>query len=78
MRSQNAVLLSVCRWKEQEAYIDHLLSKLESSGANEVAKLRESENKLQLQVQESTRRENVLNMRLATKQQEMQDLLVSV
>ena len=64
------------RWKDQEAYIDHLLSKLESSGANEVAKLKESEAKLQLQIQESTRRENVLNMRLATKQQEMQELVV--
>ena len=43
-----------------------------------MSKLKESESKLTLQVQESTRRENVLNMRLATKQQEMQDLLVSV
>lgn len=56
--------------------MDHLLSKLESSGAQEVAKLKETEGKLTLQVQELTRRENVLNMRLATKQQEMQDLLV--
>ena len=65
------------RWKEQESYIDSLLSKLESSSASEVAKLKDSESKLQLQVQESTRRENVLNMRLATKQQEMQDLMVN-
>ena len=65
------------RWKEQEAYVDSLLSKLESSSASEVAKLKDSESKLQLQVQESTRRENVLNMRLATKQQEMQDLMVN-
>lgn len=64
------------RWKEQEAYIDHILSKLEASGADQVAKLKESENKLQLRIQESTRRENVLSMRLATKQQEMQDLVV--
>ncbi|XP_041379196.1 pre-mRNA-splicing regulator WTAP-like [Gigantopelta aegis] len=34
-------------------------------------RLRESESKLQSQVQETTRRENVLNMRLATKQEEM-------
>lgn len=43
----------------------------------EVEKLQEAENKLTLQVQEATRRENVLNMRLATKQQELQDTLVS-
>ena len=69
--------LHYTRWKEQESYIDSLLSKLESSSASEVAKLKDSESKLQLQVQESTRRENVLNMRLATKQQEMQDLMVN-
>ena len=43
-----------------------------------IARLKESESKLQLQVQELTRRENVLNMRLATKQEEMRNLLVSV
>lgn len=32
--------------------------------------------KLKLQQQEATRRENVLLMRLATKEQEMQELLV--
>lgn len=68
----------ILKWKEQDAYVDQLLSRLEASGAEEVARLRESEAKLQLQVQESTRRENVLNMRLATKQQEMQDLLSQV
>lgn len=33
--------------------------------------------KLKLQQQEATRRENVLVMRLATKEQEMQELVVS-
>lgn len=51
---------------------------LDSSGADEVAKLKESESKLQQQVEEFTRRENVLKMRLATKQQELQELIVSV
>ena len=37
---------------------------------------KETEDKLKLQQQESTRRENVLVMRLATKEQEMQELLV--
>jgi len=44
----------------------------------ELSKLQESEGKLTLQVQEATRRENVLNMRLATKQQELQDTMVSI
>lgn len=39
-------------------------------------RLKESEAKLNLKVQELTRRENVLNMRLATKQEEMTNLLV--
>lgn len=41
-----------------------------------MAKLKETETKLQLRVQEATRRENVLNMRLATKQQETQEIMV--
>lgn len=36
----------------------------------------ELDEKLKLQQQESTRRENVLVMRLATKEQEMQELVV--
>ena len=42
----------------------------------ELAGLLETGEKLKQQQQESTRRENVLVMRLATKEQEMQDLLV--
>lgn len=68
----------VARWKEQDEYIDYLLSVLDSSGADEVAKLKESESKLQQQVEEFTRRENVLKMRLATKQQELQELMSQV
>ena len=37
-----------------------------------------SNEKLKLQQQEATRRENVLLMRLATKEQEMQELLVPI
>ena len=40
-------------------------------------RLKESEARLQSQVQELTRRENVLNMRLATKQEEVRNILVS-
>ena len=69
-----------CRWKEQEAYIDSLLSKLESSSASEVAKLKDSESpcKFQLEVKDSTRRENIVNVRLATKQKEMQVFMVKL
>ena len=42
----------------------------------ELVGLMETGEKLKQQQQESTRRENVLVMRLATKEQEMQDLLV--
>ena len=41
-------------------------------------RLKESEARLQSQVQELTRRENVLNMRLATKQEEVRNILVSL
>ena len=41
-----------------------------------MAKLKETETRLQLRVQEAQRRENVLNMRLATKQQETQEIMV--
>ena len=51
---------------------------MEAAGADEVAKLKETETKLQLRVQEAQRRENVLNMRLATKQQETQEIMVGV
>lgn len=46
--------------------------------ANDVTGLKESEEKLKQQQQESARRENILVMRLATKEQEMQDCTVSV
>ena len=42
-----------------------------------MAKLKETETRLQLRLQEAQRRENVLNMRLATKQQETQEIMVS-
>ena len=46
--------------------------------SNDVTGLRESEEKLKQQQQESARRENILVMRLATKEQEMQECTVSV
>lgn len=46
--------------------------------ANDVTGLKESEEKLKQQQQESARRENILVMRLATKEQEMQDCTVCI
>lgn len=48
------------------------------STKEELAGLLETGEKLKQQQQESTRRENVLVMRLATKEQEMQDLLTQI
>lgn len=69
------ICLVYVRWEEQDEYIDWLLA---VKGMEELSKIQDSESKLTLQVQEATRRENVLNMRLATKQQELQDTMVSV
>lgn len=46
--------------------------------ANDVTGLKESEEKLKQQQQESARRENILVMRLATKEQEMQECTVCI
>lgn len=70
----NTVAMVQVRWEEQDDYIEWLQT---AKGMEEVEKLQETVSKLTLQVQEATRRENVLNMRLATKQQELQDTLVS-
>lgn len=55
----------------------HLFN-VEMSAANDVTGLKESEEKLKQQQQESARRENILVMRLATKEQEMQECTVSL
>ncbi|EDO46685.1 predicted protein [Nematostella vectensis] len=68
------------KWKEQLNYIAFLESQI-GNGSNsntELVGLRESEEKLKQQQQESTRRENVLVMRLATKEHEVQDLLTQI
>ncbi|XP_077977101.1 pre-mRNA-splicing regulator WTAP-like [Glandiceps talaboti] len=62
----------LARWSKQDVYIDTLESKAanDSLGTNEeLAGLRETEEKLKY----STRKENVLVMRLTTKEQEMQE-----
>ncbi|XP_029901012.1 pre-mRNA-splicing regulator WTAP-like isoform X3 [Myripristis murdjan] len=61
------------RWKQEEAYIEMLERKYSELNSNDVTNLRESEEKLKQQQQEAARRENILVMRLATKEQEMQE-----
>lgn len=56
----------------------HALKFLVLFTANDVTGLKESEEKLKQQQQESARRENILVMRLATKEQEMQECTVSI
>ncbi|KAH7937624.1 hypothetical protein HPB49_013775 [Dermacentor silvarum] len=70
----------IAKWKEQESYVEYLESQAGSSAASnqELVSLRESEEKLKQQQLEATRRENVLVMRLTTKEQEMQDLTRNV
>ncbi|KAL0969781.1 hypothetical protein UPYG_G00232200 [Umbra pygmaea] len=61
------------RWKQEDAYVQMLETKYAELNSNDVTGLRESEEKLKLQQLEAARRENILVMRLATKEQEMQD-----
>uniref|UniRef100_A0A8D2GXU9 Pre-mRNA-splicing regulator WTAP n=1 Tax=Urocitellus parryii TaxID=9999 RepID=A0A8D2GXU9_UROPR len=65
----------ILRWKQYEAYVQALEGKYTDLNSNDVTGLRESEEKLKQQQQESARRENILVMRLATKEQEMQEYL---
>ncbi|EPQ13343.1 Pre-mRNA-splicing regulator WTAP [Myotis brandtii] len=61
----------ILRWKQYEAYVQALEGKYTDLNSNDVTGLRESEEKLKQQQQESARRENILVMRLATEEQEM-------
>lgn len=65
-------------WTEQQVYIDNIESQLKqlSRDKSDLISLRESEEKLKQQQLEANRRENVLVMRLTTKEQEMQEYLV--
>lgn len=49
-----------------------------AASANDMTGLKESDEKLKQQQQESARRENILVMRLATKEQEMQECTVCI
>ncbi|XP_077443300.1 pre-mRNA-splicing regulator WTAP [Stigmatopora argus] len=58
------------RWKQHESYVQVLEAKYTELCSNDVPGLKESEEKLKQQQQDSARRENILVMRLATKEQE--------
>ncbi|KAG7508922.1 pre-mRNA-splicing regulator WTAP [Solea senegalensis] len=66
------------RWKQHDAYVQALESKYTELCSNDVPGLKESEEKLKQQQQESARRENILVMRLATKEQEMQECTTQI
>ncbi|XP_015354685.1 pre-mRNA-splicing regulator WTAP-like [Marmota marmota marmota] len=68
----------ILRWKQYEAYVQALEGKYTVLNSNDVTGLRESEEKLKQQQQESARRENILVMRLATKEQEMQECTTQI
>lgn len=55
-----------------------LVFPLVAASANDMTGLKESDEKLKQQQQESARRENILVMRLATKEQEMQECTVCI
>ncbi|XP_021075422.1 pre-mRNA-splicing regulator WTAP-like, partial [Mus pahari] len=63
----------ILRWKQYEAYVQALEGKYTDLTSNDVTGLRESEEKLKQQQKESARRENILVIWLATKEQEMQE-----
>ncbi|XP_056620245.1 pre-mRNA-splicing regulator WTAP [Triplophysa dalaica] len=66
------------RWKQHEAYVQMIEAKYADLNSNDVTGLKESEEKLKQQQQESARRENILVMRLATKEQEMQECTTQI
>ncbi|KAM3861220.1 pre-mRNA-splicing regulator WTAP [Diretmus argenteus] len=66
------------RWKQHDAYVQVLEAKYADLSSNDVTGLKESEEKLKQQQQESARRENILVMRLATKEQEMQECTTQI
>lgn len=69
--------ISGCLWRDVSPDAFSLLP-LFAVLANDVPGLKESEEKLKQQQQESARRENILVMRLATKEQEMQECTVRI
>ena len=68
----------ILRWKQYEAHVQALEDKYTDLISNDVTGLRESEEKLKQQQQESACKENILVMRLATQEQEMQECTTQI
>ncbi|CAB1329225.1 unnamed protein product [Coregonus sp. 'balchen'] len=66
------------RWKQHETYVQVLEAKYADLNSNNVTGLKEYEEKLKPQQQEASRRGNILVMRLATKEQEMQECTTQI
>lgn len=62
----------IAKWKEQESYVEYMESQIAFNN-QELASLRESEEKLKQTVVQTQQREHVIVMRLTTKEQEMQE-----
>ncbi|KAK4874134.1 hypothetical protein RN001_013494 [Aquatica leii] len=67
----------VDRWKKQDSYVTGLEEKLNQQ-EGEIADLRQSIDKVHVQLSDSQQREKVLVRRLAAKEQETQDLVCQV
>lgn len=74
--------LHLNQWREMVKCVSSLMHCLSfhssNVSANDMTGLKESDEKLKQQQQESARRENILVMRLATKEQEMQECTVCI
>uniref|UniRef100_A0A2K5YI99 Pre-mRNA-splicing regulator WTAP n=1 Tax=Mandrillus leucophaeus TaxID=9568 RepID=A0A2K5YI99_MANLE len=68
----------ILRWKQYEAYVQALEGKYTDLNSNDVTSLTESEEKLKQPQQESARGENILVMRLTTKEQQMQECTTQI
>jgi len=68
----------VQQWTKQEQYVNYIETQLSTVQSAPSAQIRELEEKLRQSLSESARRESILVMRLNSKEQEMQDLIVQI
>lgn len=64
------------KWRQQDEYIDSLEEKLKLELSNKEM-YQDNEDKIKQQLFDLTRKENLLVMKLATKEHEIQDYIVS-
>nr|CAG4642867.1 EOG090X0FYD [Evadne anonyx] len=68
----------VQHWTKQDQYVNYIELQLSTAQSVPSAQVRELEEKLRQSLSESARRESILLMRLNSKEQEMQDLIVQI